>query len=363
MIEIQFIRQIEVTPSKEVIDGNYSLGVINKDRQLMIGVEEKFDKKAVFKYQYYMSLQFVVVNQDTKEQKHFDMQSLTETVVIEIHSKALGDQIAWMPFVDLFQKKHGCKVVVRCHFVDLFEPHYANLEFAKQYFKGTTEKLEGENILAQATYCLGYDVTGKDTKISPVDCRTIPLQHVAAYQLGLEPKEVRTSLKSNISKPIIEGKYIVICTCGTATFKIWNNPKGWPETISFLRSKGYKIIDVGDSTDSLEGTISYNGILPWNEIMNIIEHAQMFLSASNGLMWLAWATGQKKIVTINNITARGTEFEHTKVDNKAVCNSCWNSTEHVFENDNINYCPRNQDFICSKSITPEMVIGKIKEIL
>ena len=346
MISLQFIRGIEVTPLPETLDkGEFSLGVIDLNRKSLIAVEENFNKKVKFNFQYYMDLQFVLVNKKTNEQHHFDTGNY-KSVMIEVASKALGDQIAWLPYIDLFQKKHNCKVRLNIKLYELFQPFYPNIEM------GWTEDI----VEADAFFVVGYDVTGKDTKISPVDCRTVPLQHVAAYQLGLEPKEVKTVIKSNITEPIIKDKYVVICTCGTAAFKVWNNKRGFPELIKYFKSKGYKVIDVGETSDNLEGTESYNGVLEWNKLMNIIENAQMFVSGSNGLAWLAWACGQKNIVTVNNITARGTEFEHFKVDNKDVCNSCWNDTQFIYDNKDVNYCPRKQDFICSKSIESKDVI-------
>lgn len=361
MIRIDLNKRIKVTPTEK---GDFALAVIDKSIKKIIHVEEEFNKPVELKISHYIDLSFVIADKKNKKQLPFYV-SPYKTVVIQIQTKALGDQIAWLPIVDLFQKKHNCKIILRCYFDELFKPFYPNLDIRHQYFKGDKD-IKTEYIHADAVFVLGYAVSGfndnEGNRISPVDCRTVPLQALACYQLGIEPQEVIPKFKSNIKQPLVKGKYVVISTCATSKFKLWNNPDGFPKLVKHFKSKGYKVIDVGNATDELKGTISMNGVLEWNKLMNILQHAQLFVSGSNGLQWLAWAVGQK-VVTINNITESWTEFKHTKISNKSVCNSCWNDTDFVFDNEDVNYCPRNKDFECSKSITPKMVIKQIDPLL
>lgn len=360
MISVDFNKKVTVILTDK---SKHDLTVIDKQTDKVIHIEEDF-KSINFNTTYYRDLIFIL--EDGEGNKKM-FQNKLETVVIEIHSKALGDQLAWIPIVDLFQNKHNCRVVVRCYFEDLFKDYFPNIEFRHQYFEGdNVEGITEESVVANAVYVLGYSVSGKfntndGSQLSPVDCREVPLQHVACYQLGIEPQELRPVLEVE-SKPIVKGKYVVITTCATAGFKLWNNPKGFPTLVKYFKSKEYKVIDVGDGTDSIKGTISMNGLLGWDKLKNILQHAELFVSGSNGLAWLAWAVGQK-VVTIDNITNTNEVFKHTKIENKNVCNSCWNDVSLIYDNTDVNYCPRKNNYICSSSITPEMVIKEIDKIL
>jgi DNA-directed RNA polymerase subunit RPC12/RpoP len=45
------------------------------------------------------------------------------------------------------------------------------------------------------------------------------------------------------------------------------------------------------------------------------------------------------------------------VDGHTICHDCW--SEHKLDASQWNWCPRNQNFICHTSITPEMVIQQL----
>lgn len=361
MIKIDINKNVTLTPEP---NKKLSLAVIDKATKEMIHIEEEFNKPIDLNFSYYLDMLFVVADSETKELSNFDMPEF-KTVVIEGHTKALGDQIAFISMVDLFQKKHKCKVIYRCYFDDLFRPFYPNLDIRHQYFVGDSVT-KPETVKAEAVYIIGYAVNGftndEGIKISPVDCRKIPLQQSAALQLGLDTREVQPDFRSKLKKRLIKGKYVVICTMGTAKFKVWNNKKGFPAIVKHFKAKGYKVIDIGGTTDSLEGTISMNGKLAWKDLINILQHSELFMSGSNGLAWMAWAC-HTKVVTISSMSTKWTEFDHYKISNNDVCNSCWNDTSLVFDNKDYNYCPRNNDYICSSSITPEMVIDELNMII
>lgn len=337
-----------------IYDKTYNKGLLK---------EAPFIDKVNLPHTYYMDLYFLIDDKEKETRKVYSLPKL-ENVHIQVHSTALGDQIAWIPICEEFRKKHDCKVIVSCKFPELFQPFYPDLEFKRQWFEGETIT-KSEVIKSQYTYVLGYSVSGwmnegDDKLMSPIDCRRVPLQDLACYQLGIEPQEVKPSFKSNIKEPIIKDKYVAITTTGTAQFKIWNNPDGWQEMINYFISKGYRVIDLGDNSDHLDGAEDYTGKLEWNKLMNILQHAELFICASNGLQWLAWACGTQ-VVTLSNITEDGTEFDHIKVTNTDVCHGCWNDPEFVYDNNDVKYCPRNKDFECTKSITSQMVIDKIEE--
>ena len=359
MIALSVNKGVEVHPKEQGL----SIKIIDRKTNEVLKAVKKFNKPIVINETFYRDLFFFVV----KNNKiiTFDLPPF-ETVVIEVHSTALGDQIAWIPIIDLFQKKHNCRVVVRCYFPDLFKRFYPNLEFRRQYFVGET--IEQEDVVnATAVYIIGYAIAGKMDKgnrISPVDCRTTSLQHIACHQLGIELQEVVPKFRSNIIGRMIKDKYVCITTCGTARMKLWNNPNGFPDVIKFLNNLGYKVIDLGLHSDHLEGTISMNGKLEWNELMNILQHADLMVSTTNGLQWMAWAVGTN-VISINGNCMPDMVFntKHTQVINTDVCHGCFNDPKEVFNSNDVNYCPRKKNFECSTQISSEMVINEIMKIL
>ena len=48
-------------------------------------------------------------------------------------SKAIGDTLAWFPYVEEFRKKHECEVVISTFHNEWFEnnPEYKNIKFVK----------------------------------------------------------------------------------------------------------------------------------------------------------------------------------------------------------------------------------------
>lgn len=364
MISVSLNKHIEVTNTS---GKKLELGIVDRSTSKIIYADIDLEV-ATMNVSYFVDLMFLVKDKATGAETLMEAPKL-KTVVIEIHSKALGDQIAWVPIIDLFRIKHNCKVIVRCYNEMLFKQQYKNIIFKHQYFTGDVIPKDDSVFKASAVYVLGYSVSGTKhpvdgSTMSPVDCRTVGLQQVGCHQLGMPLDEVRPSFTSIRKKQIIKGKYVVITTCGTAKLKLWNNPKGFVGLVKYFKSKGYQVVDVGDSSDHIEGTISKNGILAWNELINILQHADLFVSGSNGLQWLAFASmDSNKIVSIGGILEEWGIFKHHQVRNQSVCGGCWNSTEHIFENDNFNYCPRNENFICSSSITPEMVINEIEKVL
>lgn len=364
MIHYDLNKKVLIKPIEGSIidDDKHSLTVIEKDK--VIHIEENF-KEVLFNTTYFRDLTCLLTNEETGETRGYRMPPVMN-VSIEIHTPALGDQIAWMPIIDLFQKRHDCKVYVCSYTPELFSPFYPNLTF-KQIDKKDRSIRFTKDEEVHRTYVLGYSFNGtkydmEDKVLSPTDCRKLSLQDVAKHQLGMTDikEEIKPSFKSNIEEPIVKGKYVVITTMATESFKLWHNPNGFPELIKYFKSKGYKVVDVGDISDNLEGTVSMNGKLEWNELMNIIENADLFVSGSNGLSWLAWALGQK-VVTVDNITEEWAVFKHTKIDNKKVCNGCWNDLTLNHYGREQHYCPRGKNFECTKSITPRMVINAIRK--
>jgi autotransporter strand-loop-strand O-heptosyltransferase len=270
-------------------------------------------------------------------------------VLICIDSKSLGDNIAWAPYALEFQKKHNCKVILSSFFANILDiPEIEMVE------PGTIVS----NIYAQ--YNIGWFY---DSNKEPVLPNTIPLQQAATNILGLEYKEIRPRLKFTSSQHI-EGDYVTIATNSTAGCKFWTK-EGWQGVINYLHEKGYKVINVSleeNPFDNCEQIINHN----IEDTMQIITGSKFFIGLGSGVSWLAWALN-KPVVMIANFSVQWHEFQCFRVENKSVCNGCWNDPKLKFDKGDWNWCPRHKDtprqFECHGSISAENVILAIDNVL
>jgi autotransporter strand-loop-strand O-heptosyltransferase len=271
-------------------------------------------------------------------------------VYIAFDSSSLGDTIAWMPYVEEFQKKHDCKVIVSTFKNFLFEKEYPMLEFVEP-------GVVVNNLYAM--YKLGWFY---DSNKEPVLPNTIPLQQTATNILGLPYVEIKprihhSGLKANY-------KLVTIATNSTAGCKFWTR-EAWQEVINYLHNQGYIVKNVSlennlfDNCDPLLDK-SMSSTMEW------ISQSEFFIGLSSGLSWLAWGL-DVPLIMISNFTEANHEFSCHRPVNTNVCHGCWNKPQYKFDKGDWNWCPVNKNtenqFICQKSITPEMVIEEIKTLV
>lgn len=277
-------------------------------------------------------------------------------VYIAIDSSSLGDNIAWMPFLEEFRRKHNCNLTVSTFWNDLFQMEYPEIDFVNPGH--VVEDL-------YAMYIIGCFY---NENLEPELCSTIPLQKVATNILGLEHKEIRPLIHTKNTFPFsVTEKYVAIAPHSTAGLKHWNNPTGWQEVVDFLNNKGYKVYNVSREGCELNGV---NNLSEYSidTIINCIKNSEFFIGLSSGLSWLAWALN-KRVVLISNFTNEEHEFSDNciRIVNKSVCNSCWINPNFRFDKGDWNWCPihkgTERQFECSKLITGQMVIDQMKGIM
>jgi autotransporter strand-loop-strand O-heptosyltransferase len=274
-------------------------------------------------------------------------------VYISIESSSIGDNLAWIPYIDEFRKKHNCHVIVSTFHNSIFESSYPDLEFINP---GET----AHNITGQYTIGWFYDETKE-----PVLPNTVALQKAATNILGLEFEEIRPRLSFDRSNRPHDKKYVVISTSSTSGCKEWEHDK-WQDLVNFLKSNGYDVAVVQKDGTSLDGVIDWTGPDPLEKRMNQIYHADFFIGLGSGVSWLSWAVGTH-VVMIANFSEDGHEFtgNTTRITNKSVCNSCWNNKNFKFDKGDWYWCPINKgtdkQFECHKSISVDMVTSIIKE--
>lgn len=267
-------------------------------------------------------------------------------VFITFGSSSLGDTIAWMPYCLEFKKRYKCDVIVSTFKNWMFKDAYPELDFVEP---GSTV----ENIIAMPE--LGWHWDSSREPVNPV---LIPLQQAACNILHLPYKEIRPRIKYT-KNHTISGKIVCISTKSTAKCKHWDN---WPELIQRLNDQGYRVIELSHEADDhgaekLEDTSLQN-------VMNYLDACEFYIGLSSGISWLAWAMNTQ-VVMISNFTEANHEFECIRVDNRKVCNGCWNNPKFKFDKGNWNWCPEHEDtprqFECHRSISVDDVMKKIQE--
>jgi|SRR5210317_92101 len=284
-------------------------------------------------------------------------------VYIAIDSKALGDTLAWFPYIEEFGKKHNCKMVASTFHNTMLRNQYPNIEFVKP----------GEvvpNLYAMYSLGLFYNDDGNINLFkNPRDPKSVTMQQMATDILGLEYKEIKPKLpKRNVEK---DDKLITIATHGTAQPKYWNNPNGWQEVIDWLTDRGYNVKLLSKEGDGYMGNLNPNGVIkhpegPIESVMDEMVKSKAFIGIGSGLSWLSWGLGTKTVL-ISGFSYDWAEMEDcVRIGTpNGKCSGCFNRLK--LDAGNWNWCPdhKNTDrqFECTKSITSEMVINELEKFL
>ena len=285
-----------------------------------------------------------------------------QRVYIALESKALGDTFAWMPYAEEFRKKHNCEVICSTFHNHLFKETYPNIKFIEP----------GNSVIGvYAVYRLGWFNNGDnfDSDRNPRDFKTGPLQRTASDILGLEYCEVKPIINYPARKLT---KKVGLGIHSTAQPKYWNNPTGWQEVTDWLIENGYEPVILSKEEDGYMGNPNPKGAVqlvpgPLENVIHELSECQAFIGISSGLTWLAWVTNTPT-VQISGFTEPFNEPAEGIIKVSApggVCSGCANRLR--FDPGDWNWCPdqkgTTRQFECSKLISADQVIAKLKEIL
>lgn len=314
---------------------------------------------------YYKDWSINVIKNGGEDEYNFDLNLKDKTVLISFESKALGDNLSWIPYVEEFRKKHNCRLVCSTFWNQLFQTSYPEIEFVNP---GSIV----DGITAQ--YRLGwfYQQDGElDYYKHPENIRLQPMQKTASDILGIDYSEIRPkiSMKSDVEKENL----VCLAIHGTCQAKYWNNPEGWQKITDYLTSIGYRVMIISREEDGYMGNYHPKGSEKLKSgaidfVIETLQKSKLFIGIGSGLSWLSWATGTPTCI-ISGFSYDYTEpigdgIIRVKTPN-GLCTGCFN--DHRLDPSDWNWCPVNKNtenqFICSKSITPEMVIEQIKDYL
>jgi autotransporter strand-loop-strand O-heptosyltransferase len=345
---------------------NYHVEFINlKNNKVEYELNLKSNHWAKCSIKYYVNWLIKVKGIDNDYNFEYKFNPKKQRFLIAFETKSLGDNIAYMSYVEYFRKQKNCHVICSTFHNNLFKGQYPNIEFVEP---GTSV----ENIYG--LYRLGVfykDVNGNrevNYECHPTDPKQEPLTKMASDILGLDYVEIKPIMKK-LGKKI--KKQVCIGVHSTAQCKYWNNPTGWQEITDYLIGKGYEVRMLSKEEDGFMGNNNPKGATqqPTGDLESIIktlQESELFIGISSGLSWLSWACRTPTIL-ISGFTDIYTEPVHgiNRIINKNVCNSCWN--KYDFDMGDWNWCPvhKNTDrqFECSKEITSQDVINEIDKLL
>ena len=303
-----------------------------------------------------------------------------DKVYIMLGSKSLGDNIAWIPYVEEYRKLNNVKVILYTVFNYLFDKVYSDIIFTSISNPDQINDVDKKfRIDYGPEFYIGdnswHDIIKKyDNVIIDFDYRH-SLQLIAPTILGLEKKEIVPKINIPDDKPKIKYKYVVVAIQSTAQLKYWNNPFGWERLFSFLDRNGYKVVLIDkhknygifghfNKAPKAKNVIDRTGNHPLSERIIDIKYADMMITISSGLAWVSWAIGTP-VVLISGFTKPWLEFKSNcvRIHNPNVCNGCWNDPNITYIADDWLFCPKNFDFICSKAILPKDVIDGVKKFM
>jgi autotransporter strand-loop-strand O-heptosyltransferase len=280
-----------------------------------------------------------------------DTQTLEgKEILMHFDSFCLGDTICFSSYIDTFLEFHKPKkVIISTFFPHLFKSTDDRYEFinANQKLKLTIDKLLD----------VGYDKNSlEDTKGGMM---------YAAKRTMLLPQETKPGKCPVIpyERKVIPNK-IAIAPESLKKIAQWNffGNYGWQQLVNEIVNSGFVVSNVSyENTMSLKNVTGFHGHDDIRVALNEILSSRVFVGLSSGLAWLAWAYGVP-VVMISGFTKEHNEFDCFRVVNKFSCNGCFNLFQNIQST-----CPlflgTERENECHKSITPQMVINKINEVL
>lgn len=304
---------------------------------------------------------------EPKKEKNLLEKNLDLPHFIRINSGSLGDTIGALSAIESYRKKSGREVEVSCKLDrEFFEKSYPFLKIHPHDFKPEFSPLEGKWFSGDKNYSFYKEIFYKFDK---------PLIEGYADQLEVDEWD-RPKIDLFVGERPIKNKYVCFSMHSTAQCKHWNYPNGWDILCKLLRKEGYTPVCIDRfSSFGIEG--QWNPVPPscvkrqgmdLREMINYIYHSEFFIGLSSGLSWVSHAVG-KKVVLISGSTSMDNEFEEDtlRIINQKVCHGCINDPSNTFDAGDWMWCPRHKNtefqFECTKSISPQEVMEKIKKYL
>lgn len=221
-----------------------------------------------------------------------------KVVFIKLDGHALGDNIAWIPYVDEFRKRNKCTVICSTFYNDLFKNIYKDILFVQP-------NTNIDNVYAQYYIGASYD---ESSKYSPVFVNEIPLQFVSPSILYLPLEEVRPPLEKQLTKINYRKKYVCLSEHASDPKKGWKFDGGWQIIVDYLNSLNYDVVVISKEETNLNNVINLTGNISLMDRAQTLMNAEFFMGVSSGLSWLSWGVNTHTFL-ISDVTQMNHEFQ------------------------------------------------------
>ncbi|MBO4618971.1 MAG: autotransporter strand-loop-strand O-heptosyltransferase [Victivallales bacterium] len=315
---------------------------------------------------YFIRYRFEVVDRATgKMLACHDYDCVGKRVMIVVPDGGLGDNLAWLPYVEAFRIEHRADVTCVCGewLIRLVKDQYLELHFLPIASHPSCEGFYA------SYFCAIF--TRERLSWRPSEHQYFGMQGSVARILGVRAVPRRTRLKLDAPRPFPE-PYVVIATMATNPAKFWNYPNGWNAVCRYLKRLGFRVLVIDRDHDLRIAGKDYRvpseaedftGRRPLSERIAFLQHAEFFIGLPSGLSWLAWCC-RVPVVMLAGFTHDGSEFPTPyRVFNQNFCHGCWNDSGCFYDPKAPVWCPRHlgtpREIECTRSITPGMVVEQL----
>jgi len=268
-----------------------------------------------------------------------DILELKNKNVSIIMGSALGDTLAWFPYIEEFRKKHDCNIIVSCKHIDFFKENYTDIVFVPY-------EVPIYNAYAQYILRIAWD---SNPVVHPQPIDYIPLQQWSADILGIPFKEIRPKIVIPIGARPFNDKYVCLCEYVSGELNNWAEKDGYQNIVDYLNKQGYKVVAISLEPNTLSGVIDKTGCT-LQEAMVYLKYADFFVGGSTGLAWLSWAIGCY-VFMINSYTPHFHEFQEN-------CTHIWEKDFTIEK-----FCTTNEEVqqVQKHPVKAEVVINAINK--
>tara|TARA_Y100001963_G_C6743308_1_gene430171 strand:- start:44 stop:1150 length:1107 start_codon:yes stop_codon:yes gene_type:complete len=272
-----------------------------------------------------------------------------KNVVVEFHSRNLGDTIALMHVMNRFKSDNNCNMFLNPH----------NKEWDSFLFEITDDI---KNITSISKDQIDYS---QKFSFKFGETRTREMSLYENYQdflnvnepLKITIKEI-PDIEENIPKP-----YICFSEFASNSNKEWKYEGGWQQVIDHFTDSGYTMVNISKEESNLTNCLNLTG--EDRDLMHrlgTIKDSEFCIFLDTGLSWVANLI-DKHCFLIKSVYSDKFSFQDHQtpisLNSDSYCRGCWDNNNYFWDSVT-KECFTRKDFECSRLITPEMVINTIE---
>jgi autotransporter strand-loop-strand O-heptosyltransferase len=289
--------------SEEELSREYIITFLDLDRKEIVRqVTTRPTAPVSGQRQWYTAWRILISNSEGTIIFQEDLNLKGKNVFIKSDASALGDNLAWMPYIEEFRKKHDCNVICSTFFNELFVDNYPNVLFVEP------------NTRVSNVYAQYYIGTSNEINLTYSPSRYLenPLQKIACDILGLPYTQIKPKVGVPIGYP--KKKKVTLSEYASLRVKEWYAPGGWQQIVDLFNRYGYEVCVVSKEYSYLSDVINKSGDRPLLDRVKDMAEAKYHVGMSTGLSWLAWAC-HCHVFLISDFTPPDHEFECTRIYN------------------------------------------------